>query len=42
MPDLSITEGAIAQHEVYLLYINAGFTAEQALELLKALIMAGA
>lgn len=35
----SLTEGAVWQHEMYLSWIAAGFTPEQALELLKTMIM---
>jgi len=41
MSDLSIAESAVAQHEILLSYINAGFTRAEALELLKTLIAAG-
>lgn len=31
-------EGAVAQHEMYLAWVQAGFTPDQALELVKAVI----
>lgn len=33
-----VQQGAIAQHELYLSWRGAGFTEEQAMELLKAVI----
>lgn len=34
----SLTESAISQHEMYLSWIAAGFTPEQALDLLKTVL----
>lgn len=33
-----MNEGAIAQHEMYQSWVHAGFTPEQALDLVKAII----
>jgi len=41
MSDLSIAESAVAQHEILLSYVKAGFTRAEALELLKTLILTG-
>lgn len=38
-PDLgSLTESAIGQHEMYLSWIEAGFTPSQAMDLLKTVV----
>lgn len=34
----SMTAGALSQHEMYLSWVVAGFTPEQALELLKVVV----
>jgi hypothetical protein len=34
----TMAEAAVGQHEMYLNWINAGFTPEQAMELLKVLV----
>lgn len=34
-----VNEGAIAQHELYEAWVQAGFTPDQALELVKAIII---
>ena len=33
-----LNEGAVAQHEMYLAWVHAGFTEEQALDLVKTVI----
>lgn len=35
----TILDGAIVQHELYLSWVQAGFTPDQALELVKAVII---
>lgn len=45
MPDSPIGEfaaGAIQIHEAYVAYINAGFTAEQAMQIILTIVAAGA
>lgn len=37
----TMRDGAIAMHEMYLSYVEAGFTEEQALELIKEAIRPG-
>ena len=37
-PVLNMAEGAIGMHEMYLAYVNAGFTEAQAMQLLCALV----
>jgi hypothetical protein len=41
MSYLTISESAVAQHEILMSYVKAGFTRSEALELLKTLIAAG-
>lgn len=38
MQNLSMGEGAIAMHEVYLSFVNAGFSDDQAFELVKIML----
>lgn len=41
MRDLTLAESALAQHEMLLSYIDAGFTREESMELLKTWIRRG-
>lgn len=38
-PISELGEAAVAQHEMYLAWVNAGFTPDQALELVKTTIV---
>lgn len=41
-PPLSMAEGAVAAHELFMSYVDAGFTREEALEIVKALLAGAA
>lgn len=42
MKDMTMDEGAIAQHEVFMSYMRAGFTREEAFQLVLEIMKAAA